>query len=136
MTKLNKVVFGIKKTDLIYLASPYTHIGSPCTEKDCSVELDRFDTVNKIAASLFEQGYMVFGPISMSAPIGKYMGQTGWDFWKKFDTKLLKMCTLLLVCDTMEGWKESVGVQAEIKIAKKNRIPVVHLSTLSETVIK
>jgi hypothetical protein len=102
---------------MIYLAIPYSH-------PDPDVRENRFLIANRVAAMLFKSGEHVFSPISHSHPI-KMAGELpgGFDFWEKYDRCMIEMCKELLVvqCD---GWEESVGVTAEIEIARSLGIPV------------
>lgn len=49
-----------------------------------------------------------------------------WTYWERFDTAFIRACSKLVVAK-MDGWKESVGVQAEIKIAESLGLPVEYL---------
>lgn len=94
----------------IYLATPYSH-------KDSFIKEKRFNDINMITAKLMNEGYCVFSPISHSHPIAISNNiPDDWNFWKDYDTLFIEWCDELWVycCD---GWKESVGVTAEIDIA-------------------
>lgn len=111
----------MNRGELIYLACPYSH-------KDPEVMDKRFHTINKIAAKLMSEGYYVFSPISHCHPLaidGTLPG--GWEFWKGYDTAIIKNCKCVLVA-MLDGWGTSTGVQAEIQIAKDLDIPVEYLS--------
>ena len=108
------------KGDLIYLATPYTHV-------DKTVMVDRFNRVNKVAAKIMEQGKYVFSPISHTHPIAEAgVLPRGWDFWSDYDRVMISRCTCLYVL-MIDGWKESKGVQAEIELAKHYDLPVVYI---------
>jgi hypothetical protein len=109
------------KGELVYLASPYSH-------KDKAVMEERFRKVNKVAAKLMATGIYVFAPISHTHPIA-LEGELpkGWDFWEGYDTAMISRCTSLIVV-MLEGWDKSVGVQAEIKIAKNYELPVSYVT--------
>ena len=95
---------------LIYLASPYSHA-------DPSVQQLRFEHVCTIAAELMRKGHLIFSPIAHTHPIAVHGGlQRGWDFWQRYDQKLLDCCDELWVL-CVAGCKESIGVQAEIAVA-------------------
>ena len=106
---------------MIYLAVPYSH-DSP------AVRHERFEAVNKYAAYLMEQGLQVFSPISHSHPIQEHFKdpKTTWEFWAEHDIPFLKMCSHVHVL-CLDGWKESVGVTDEIRIADELSIPVVFI---------
>jgi hypothetical protein len=102
---------------LIYLASPYSH-ESPF------VQLERFDTICCVAARLMAEGVHLFCPIAHTHPIAiKGALPTGFEYWEDYDRKMLTACDELWVC-TMDGWQESKGVSAEIKIAQGLGRPV------------
>lgn len=106
------------KQKLIYLACPYTH-------REKKVREQRFQIANRVAAEMMKRGLYVFSPISHTHPIAMAGDlPKDWEYWKEYDELMLSMCSMLLVI-TIKGWKESVGVQAEIKIAKEFGIPVV-----------
>lgn len=69
-------------------------------------------------------GEIVYSPISHNHPIASAHGlPTGWDFWEMYDTAFLEQCKLLIVL-RLPGWDKSKGVDAEIKIANKLKIPI------------
>ena len=101
----------------IYLACPYSH-------KDPAVKQARFEAVNKVAARLMAEGYMVFSPISHTHPIalaGRLPGD--WRFWEAYDRTFLEWADELWVLE-LEGWEESTGLRAETTIAQNLRKPV------------
>lgn len=102
---------------LVYLACPYSH-------PDPAVRESRFQAANRVAADLMRQGAFVFSPISHTHPIA-LAGDLplGWEFWEGYDRAVLAACGSMIVL-TLEGWRESLGVQAEIGIALEMGIPV------------
>lgn len=103
---------------LTYLACPYTH-------KDHYMMVARYLAVNRFAAKLMgEDGRFVFSPISHTHPIAE-QGKLprGWEFWECYDRTMIGCCDdLLVLC--LDGWEQSTGVQAEIKIAEEFNIPI------------
>jgi len=96
-----------------YLAVPYS-------DKDENVMQHRFNVVTKVAAELMKQGKEVFSPITHSHPIALHLdagAAVDWQAWEKFDTKMLKCCDELYVL-MLAGWRDSVGVEAEMQLAK------------------
>jgi hypothetical protein len=109
---LRYLVKLLNNPDLVYLASPYTHV-------DPEVRETRFREVCALASSLMSRGIKVFSPIAHSHPIlihGRDC-DPGWAHWKAFDLHMLAKCDVLLVY-TLDGWEESTGVQAEIEEAE------------------
>jgi hypothetical protein len=74
---------------------------------------------------MFARGEFVLSPISHSHPIAQTGGCSGdWQTWREFDLMLLRMCCRVAVV-TLPGWRESVGVQAEIAEARRLGMDVV-----------
>lgn len=95
---------------MIYLASPYS-------DSDPSVMEHRFDAVCRKAGELMNAGHVVYSPIAHCHPIAVRVGlPRDWEFWKKFDTEMIKRATQFLVLK-LPGWELSRGVKAESEIA-------------------
>jgi nucleoside 2-deoxyribosyltransferase len=105
---------------MIYLASPYSH-------PDPAVREERYRAACQAAAALLLAGQPVCSPIVHSHPLVAYGVPTGWVFWSRFDRALLARCDEVLVL-MLDGWQESVGVQAEIRIARALGKPVRYLA--------
>ena len=102
---------------LVYLASTYSH-------SDPAVVQKRFEQVSKKASDLMKEGVMVFSPIAHCHPMAMYGSLPGnWEFWEKFDRAYLSCCHKVIVLK-LEGWEQSKGVQAEIKIALEMGLPI------------
>jgi len=101
---------------MIYLASPYSH-------PDAAVRQQRFESACRAAAELIRRGHVVFSPIAHSHGIAQHGLPVDWDFWEAQDRRLLAACDELWVL-TLDGWRESRGVQAEIAIARAAGKPV------------
>lgn len=107
---------------LIYLACPYSH-------SDPQVRIERFESANRAAAYLMCQGHKVFSPISHTHPIAvSPEGELpkGWEFWHEFDRAFLEYSYKIIVL-CIDGWKESVGVQGELKIAEELGLEVEYM---------
>ena len=108
------------KNKLIYLATPYT-------SEDPSVAEERFRKVSQVAAKLINRGEFILSPISMCHPIAIEGGLPGdWEFWDAYDRTIIACCYKLYVL-MLDGWEESTGVQAEIKIAKEFGLEIEYL---------
>lgn len=102
---------------IIYLASPYSH------KSEVTKEL-RYREISRLAATLVCRGEVIFCPISMSHSFSKWgYTPTTWEFWEHQDIPFLKIASELWVA-TLDGWEESVGVQAEIRYAQDHKIPI------------
>lgn len=103
------------KNTLIYLASLYSLESTPKIRKE------RYERVQTLMAEMLIDGFIVFSPISYNHPIAKkFHLSAGWEFWKPIDSCYINKCDSMLILKD-EGWERSVGITAEIKIAKKLR---------------
>lgn len=103
----------------IYLAVPYSH-------PDPSVVANRFNEVNRFAAKLIAEGHHVISPISMCHPIAMQGNLPGdWEYWQNYAQNCLSVCRALYVL-MLDGWRESVGVQTEIKMAMDMGMAIVY----------
>lgn len=114
----------INATPLVYLASPYSHPSEKVKEM-------RYIQVTKACAWLMTQfAWNVFSPITHSHPLHAIAGVRGdWEFWKRIDTEYIEVSNRLIVF-CIPGWRQSVGVTAEIKIAKSLGIRIQYLKFL------
>jgi len=95
---------------MIYLASPYSH-------PDSDVQRSRFHQVCVVAAEMMGRGEQVFSPIAHTHPIAECGDlPTGWAYWEAFDRWYIERCDEVVVL-MLDGWKDSLGVKAEIKLA-------------------
>lgn len=101
---------------MIYLASPYSH-------PDPAVREQRFRAACRAAVALLHAGQVVFSPITHSHPLAQHGLPENWQFWERYDRAFLERCDEVVVL-TLDGWEESVGVQAEILIARELGKPV------------
>jgi hypothetical protein len=94
----------------IYVASPYTH-------DDTGIRRLRAELVTYIGVQIIKEGHMIWGPITESDRYATHgLEDTDWEFWKEHDLSMLDTCEeLWVIC--LGGWKESVGVRAEIQHA-------------------
>lgn len=116
---------------VIYIASPFSVINttnlSPAEIK--AKEKLRYEQITKVTARLLDY-YKIAPilPITMSYQIKKYNKKLLGTFeqWKEIDLAYIAKCEEVWVV-MMEGWKESVGVTAEIEYAKSLDIPVMYV---------
>jgi hypothetical protein len=88
----------------------------------------RFHAANRAAALLMAKGKLVFSPISHTHPIAM-AGElpTGWSYWEAYDRAMLYCCEELIVL-TLIGWKDSVGVSNEIRIATELGLTITYMA--------
>lgn len=114
---------NLRKRDLYYLASPYT-----ATQKE--LREDRFNMVTKVSAQLVEQGFHVYSPIMHCHPMTRYADlPTDWEYWKIYCRKMLQGCSGFIAL-AIPGWYGSVGMNAELEIAKKLKMPIFGLEII------
>ncbi|MAH46996.1 hypothetical protein CMI37_14310 [Candidatus Pacearchaeota archaeon] len=104
---------------MIYLASPYS-------DPDPAVRQQRFDAVCRHAAEMMRSGDHVFSPIAHTHPIATYGLPGDWQFWEAFDRQFIELCDEVCVL-MLDGWRQSEGLQAEIRIALEMGMPVRYL---------
>ena len=98
---------------LIYLAGAYS--GTP---------RESFNNLTRYAVELFNIGFFVYSPITHCHPMAVVGGMpTDFEFWGEYNRAMISKCDEVIVL-MYEGWEDSTGVQAEIKIAREIGIPV------------
>ena len=110
---------------MIYLASPYSH-------PSLAMRRHRFDLVCAKAAQIIASGRLVFSPIAHSHPIVESGCEAlggGWETWAAFDRWFIERCDELWVL-TLDGWKDSAGINVELEIADSLDKPVRFISYL------
>lgn len=106
---------------MIYLASPYSH-------PDAAVRRRRFRAACRAAAAMLAKGLMVYSPIVHSTPIAACgLDDMDHDFWMHVDRPYLEWCHMVMVL-TLDGWRDSRGVNAEIAVARSMGKPVSFIS--------
>ena len=113
---------------MIYLASPYSH-PDPCVREA------RFHATCQAAARLIRAGCFVFSPIAHSHALVEHGLPHDWQFWRRYDVAHLERCDELLVL-ALDGWRESVGVQTEMAIARELDKPIRYLPTVGGAAIQ
>ena len=103
-----------------YLASPYSHPNPAVREA-------RFQAACRATAELMRAGRVVLSPIVLTHPLTAFGLSTDWSFWERYDREFLQRCDEVVVL-MLEGWTQSVGVQAEIRLATELAKPVSFLN--------
>lgn len=107
----------MKKERLIYLSAPYTH-----PEKE--VQAARLLLVNRFAAKIIsEDRLLVYSPLSHGAAIFPERCPVPTEFWRRHESAIMQACSELWVLE-LEGWEQSIGVAAEIRLAEELGLPV------------
>ena len=102
----------------VYLACPYWH-------EDEKIREERFEKATKAAAWMMTNwGYAVFSALSHTVTIAKVMKEKkGLNFWLEQDVEMLRHAEQMFIL-TLDGWKESEGVNYEIEVAEKIKLPM------------
>jgi hypothetical protein len=112
-----------KRGKRIYLCAPYSH-------PDPEVREARVAAADMQAAQLMEAGHIVYSPLSHSHRIAYYIdNHLDHDFWLKQCLPFVDWCDEVWVM-TVDGYKESRGINKEIEYAKKTGKPVEYLEAV------
>lgn len=110
---------------MIYISAPYSHANP-------HVIISRFNAVLQYFLQLSETDIAI-SPILVGHQLIKKLPRH--EFWMKYSTELLSICTELHVLMLPE-WLTSVGVNQEINMANQRNIPVVYLKLFENSFIK
>jgi len=111
----------------IYLATPYSH-------KDKEVRQQRYEKITEITSLFMSKGYIVFSPITYAHPISdKYELPKDWLFWERMGRAFVSWSDVVAIY-APEGYKNSVGVMAELDIASKLNKDIVMIDELGEII--
>ena len=112
---------------LTYIAVPYTHA-------DPQVRQIRHDIVTRYTAGLMQRGVIAFSPISHTHAMAVRHGlPETWAFWQASCHAFLSASERVIVL-MLDGWRESIGVQAEIRIAESMGLELAYDSPSEERV--
>lgn len=101
----------MKKSGFIYLASPYT-------DPSNNIMHQRYLAACKACGHLAGQNEIVYSPIVHWHNVAQmYQLPKDFEFWKTQDHSMIKLCSKVVVL-CIDGWKDSKGVQSEIKFAQ------------------
>ena len=105
---------------MIYLASPYS-------DPDPAIRDQRFHAACQVTAALLRAGLMAFSPIVHSHLLVEHGLPTDWSFWQQYDREHMERCDEAVVL-MLDGWEQSKGLKAEIRIAHDLAKPLCFLS--------
>lgn len=108
------------RSKVYYIASPYSH-------KSKRMMARRYLAVDKTAAKLCLEGFLLIEPISMCHFKSiKFEMPTGYEYWKNRDRKFVSMCDgIVVLC--IPGWDTSIGVKDEVAYAQVLGKQVIYL---------
>lgn len=119
----------MKVAPYVYLASPYSH-------DDPEVRRQRYEAAKQAVAQIAALGVPVYSPIVHWHSIALENGlPTDAAFWQtQNDSLMLASGGIWIFC--LDGWRQSKGVEAEIKFAELNDLPTTYfiIDTIEESV--
>lgn len=111
--------------------SPYTYIETNSSEsgkKKHEIEAERYDDAVKYTAHLLKEGKVAFSPIVYGHPIAKAHNlPTYFDYWQHFCKEFIGKCKEFYVL-MLDGWRESMGIAAEVKLVNELGVPVFYVN--------
>ena len=113
---------------LVYLASPYSH-------PNPSVRAARHHAACRCTAAMMRDGLHVFSPIVHGYALETHGLPGNWEYWEIYDRLMLSRCDELAVL-CLPGWRESVGVRAEIDIAGRLGLPARYIPESTQSLIE
>lgn len=109
---------------LIYLAAPYSH-------SDQAIVQERMKLFAKVDIQLVNDGFFTVSPLYKTLLLQQQPDlDVSWDHWQDYCKELLSKCNMLLVI-CMDGWQQSIGVQAEIELAKHMEIDIQYIDIIA-----
>lgn len=96
---------------LVYLAQPYTH-------PIITVRHERYFQAKRVSANLRLQGVLVYSPIAEThSQAEEFSLGKEFDYWSAYCLRMVKACDALIVL-MLPGWISSVGLNAELQLAR------------------
>lgn len=106
-----------------------TYLASPYSSSDTATREQRFEAVQRATLILIQRGCVAFSPITYSHQFAAEIG-TAFEPWQTFGLAMIDAASELWVL-MLAGWRESIGVQAELRHARRLGLPVVFLDPVT-----
>ena len=107
-----------------FKSNSYLYLGSPYSHTDPFIREERYLKASKVLAEFLTKGIWTYSPIVHCHELAKIGGlPTEALFWKGYNFFMLLHSRGLLVLQ-LDGWDASIGLQDEIKEAKRLGLPV------------
>jgi hypothetical protein len=111
--------------------SSYIYVASPYSSPSKLILRDRFHAVLDYTAHLLQGRFWCYSPIVHCHELALYHDlPKDFAFWKEYNEAMLGQAEEMHVL-ALGGWKDSIGVEAEINLAAKYDIPVVLIDPIS-----
>lgn len=114
------------KAGLVYVAAPYS-------DSNPSIVDQRMIDYCKADAYLLSQGYFTIAPLLKHYVKDHASLPDNWDYWKNYCKANLNHCESMIVI-MLEGWNESEGVQAEIRLCYEYNIPIYYYDPINNKI--
>jgi len=109
---------------IAYIALPYSH-------PDQWVKTNRMAKFATFDADLMRSGIFTVSPMHKVFMLPFATFPDTWEYWRDYSHELMKMCDKVVVLQ-LDGWETSVGVCAEIEMAKKLGLPIEYATPATE----
>jgi len=112
---------------MIYLASPYSAVGSFTPSEELQIRERRYAFTLYAQMHLFNYGYPIFSTIVHThVTCKRYRLPADADYWKRYNHHMIDLSKALFVLN-LEGWDLSSGVKDEIDYAGSIGLPIHHI---------
>lgn len=117
---------AITPSMLVYVAAPYSAKNEDGGEDLITVH-NRMRDVCLCMNKLMRRGIKPISPLTMHL-LRTYDPKLpgDWAYWGAYSELMLNNCDVMIVL-MIDGWKESVGVTAEIELAKATDKPIIYI---------
>ena len=124
------IYIAMNEEQRIYLASPYS-------SSDRAVRDYRHRLTLEFASTQLKRGRIIFSPIVNGVALTE-TGSQLWSFiyWQDYDLSFLQHWADELRVLCLDGWKDSVGVQKELRVAQNLGLPSKYIGVLNERLEK
>lgn len=107
-----------------------TYLATPYTDANVMVMESRYWLAVELVAELVHLGKEVFSPIVHSHQISKLNQTGGYEFWRKFDERMIRDSDEFCIA-LMFGASKSEGIREELKYARSIGKPCSLLNVIS-----
>ena len=98
---------------------------NPVSDNDISIEEHRIESTKVIASQLMSNGLFVYSPVAFTNSIPY---DFTWEYLLENSLRMMELTAEYILLLKMPGWKNSNGIQVELKNADKLNIPVYSMS--------
>ena len=114
------------------------YVAAPYSASDLFISLYRKKHQEVVIGSLAALGVFCMDPLANHYVVETLKVSNGpslptdFAFWDGFCYRAMRSCDGIVICDNIEGWDTSRGVQAEIKYATELGLTIVYASQLHD----